>query len=315
MPTNRLDTASTHAAFAAPPVVRPPAVTVAVPSGVGAKDRRCEAGPLELLDAGLLERLAARGVDISRGPTVSPLSFKSPHAVIADLGHRLAREVSDVLDNGGFPLVLGGDHSCAIGTWNGVATALATKGPVGLVWIDAHMDSHTSATSWTGRVHGMPLAALLGQGSDPRMGGRVLSIAHQGPLQAANVCLVGIRSYEPEESALLAQLGVRVIGMEEVTRRGIAAVLADAVEIVSTGTAGYGFSIDMDAVDPEEAPGVGTPEPGGLSGVELVRALERYRGDASLVTLEIVEYNPRLDPKGLTARLVEDMAVALLAAG
>jgi arginase len=314
MATNRLEQADTPpraAPFAAPAVARS-SIVVAVPSGVGAKDKRCGDGPTELLEGGLIARLAGRGIDVTLGPIVFPVRGKSAHGVVAELGGRLAREVSDVLDTGHFPLVLGGDHSCAIGTWSGVAAALATTrrgarhgcGDTGLVWIDAHMDSHTPATSWTGRVHGMPLAALLGHGAG--------SLPHDGPLRAPNVCLVGIRSYEPEEAALLSALGVRVFDIAEVERRGLAAVLDDAVEIATAGTAGYGFSIDLDAVDPGEAPGVGTPVEGGLAGGALVEALRSHARDPSLVALEIVEYNPRLDRGARTAALVEELIAALL---
>ena len=303
MATNRLEQADTPPRAASIIAARSPLV-VAVPSGVGAKDKRCADGPTALLEGGLIGRLADRGVPVAQGPTVSPRRGGSAHGIVADLGNRLAREVSDALESGHFPLVLGGDHSCAIGTWSGVAAALAARGGTGLVWIDAHMDSHTPATSWTGRVHGMPLAALLGHGAG--------SMLDHGPLAASNVCLVGIRSYEPEEAELLARLGVRIFDIAEVERRGLAQVLDDAVEIASTGTAGYGFSIDLDAVDPGEAPGVGTPVAGGLAGVSLVDALRPHAADAALVALEIVEYNPRLDRGSRTAALVEEMIVALL---
>ncbi len=156
------------------------------------------------------------------------------------------------------PCVIGGDHSCAGGTWTGVARML--QGELGLVWIDAHMDSHTPATSHTGRLHGMPLAWLLGQGDDALYG------LSAGVVDPEHVALIGVRSYEPEEKERLDRLGVRVFHIEEVHRRGLDTVAAEALAIAARGTSGFGVSIDLDAVTPEEAPGVGTPVADGIAG-------------------------------------------------
>jgi arginase len=288
---------------------------IAVPCGLGARDRRCGAGPQALLSGGLLERLAQRGITVERGATVAPWSAGSASVfqVIGDLCNRLAREVRATLLAGEFPLVLGGDHSCAVGTWTGAAAALAARGPLGLVWIDAHMDSHTPVTSHSGMPHGMPLAALLGRGANPKVAREVAALAHEGSFKPGNVCLVGVRSFEPEEAAFIEEVGIHLFPMQDVERRGIGTVLADAVRIASTGTAGYGVSLDIDVVDPGEAPGVGTPEPGGVPGAQLVEALRQIAGDPRLLALEIVEYNPDLDPAGKTAALVEELLAAALA--
>jgi arginase len=221
----------------------------------------------------------------------------TPLHAVATLSARLATEVEAVLQAGHFPLVVGGDHSCAIGTWSGVHHALAERGPVGLIWIDAHMDSHTFATTPSGQIHGMPLAVLLGHGE-------ATLTAIDGPqakLRPEHVCLIGVRSSEAGEAALLHWLGVRVFDMDEVRRRGLAEVFDEALSIVRCGTAGFGVSVDLDALDPEEEPGVTTPVPGGLRRAELADALSHLRSNTAFVAMEIVEYNPRRDRRHATA--------------
>ena len=159
------------------------------------------------------------------------------------------------------------------------------------MWIDAHMDSHTPATSHTGRLHGMPLAWLLGLDDDPLYG------LGAGVLKPQHVCLVGVRSYEPEEDERLRKLGVRVVFMDEIRSRGIDAVLDEALDIATAGTSGFGVSIDLDVIEPEEAPHVGTPVTGGVTSAELARA-RGHRRRGQLAAIELVEYSPRLDHEG-----------------
>ena len=180
------------------------------------------------------------------------------------------------------------------------------KGALGLLWIDTHMDAHTPRTSHTGRLHGMPLAWLLGQDDDPLYG------LATGVIEPEHVSLVGVRSFEPEERERLERLGVRIFYMEEVSTRGLDAVLADALAIAQSGTSAFGISVDLDAVSPEEAPGVGTPVPGGMSGADLTRALERIGGRDDLAAVELVEYSPRLDPTGRSARVAIEILRAAL---
>jgi arginase len=204
--------------------------------------------------------------------------------------------------------VIGGDHSCAGGTWSGVARTLHEKrtGPLGLLWIDAHMDSHTPGTSHTGRLHGMPLAWLLGQDDDPLYG------LASGVLQPEHVCIVGVRSFEPEEAERLARLGVRVFHFNEVKKRGLDAVFAEALQIVTTGTARFGISIDLDVITPAEVPHVGTPVADGLASAALARQLERIAAHPSLAAVELVEYSPKQDHDGSSARVAVDLLVAAL---
>jgi arginase len=276
--------------------------------GLGGADPGCAAAPGVLVPLAR-ERLLACGAGALAGPLISTWpNERRKQLAVSRLCGLLASAVADSLRNGRLPCVIGGDHSCAGGTWTGVARALHEKGrsPLGLVWIDAHMDAHTPSTSHTGRLHGMPLAWLLGQDDDPLYG------LASGVVEPRHVCLVGVRSFEREEEARLKELGVRVIYMSEVRKRGVDAVIEEAVGIATRGTAAYGISIDLDVVTPEEAPGVGTPVAGGIVGTELANALARIGGGAGLAALELVEYVPRLDHDGSSARVAVELIAAAL---
>jgi ornithine--oxo-acid transaminase len=285
-----------------------PVRIVGVASGLGAESPGCGDGPARLRLAGVDAHLAARGLAINWGEILFPDAApdESTTAAVCRLCTRLARTVSGTLRTGALPLVLGGDHSCAMGTWRGVAEA--AEGPVGLLWIDAHLDAHTPDSSHTGRLHGMPLAALLGQGGDQLCVERAV-------LAPEHVCVIGVRSFEPEEAALLAALGVRVYPMREIARRGLPAVLDEALARVRRGTVGYGVTLDLDAIDPADAPGVTTPIARGLRAAALLPALEALVRDAPPLAVEIVEFDPHRDAGGATAELVERTAAALLGAG
>ncbi|HEV7477965.1 MAG TPA: arginase, partial [Burkholderiales bacterium] len=255
------------------------------------------------------KRLQACGAGALAGPMISTWpNERRRQLAVSRLCGLLASAVADSMRKARLPCVIGGDHSCAGGTWTGVARALHEKGhgSLGLVWIDAHMDAHTPATSHTGRLHGMPLAWLLGQDDDPLYG------LASGVIEPQHVCLVGVRSFEREEQQRLEQLGVRVIHMDEVRGRGVDAALQEAVGIASRGTAAYGISIDLDVVAPEEAPGVGTPVAGGITGSDLARALARIGGGARLAAVELVEYLPRLDRDGCSAAVAVELIAAAL---
>jgi arginase len=231
-------------------------------------------------------------------------SERRKQLAISKLCALLASAVTDACRRGRLPCVLGGDHSCAGGTWTGVARAL--QGDLGLLWIDAHMDSHTPGTSHTGRLHGMPLAWLLGEDDDPLYG------LATGVLRPEHVCIVGVRSFEREEAERLKRLGVRVFHFEEVVRRGLEAVLAEALAIVTAGTERFGISIDLDVITPEEVPHVGTPVAGGLASGTLARELERIAAHPALAAVELVEYSPKLDRDGRSARVAVDLLAAAL---
>ncbi len=272
--------------------------------GLGGADPGCAQAPGVLAPL-LAQRLEHCGAAAVQGPMLhpEPSERRRQHAV-SKLCGLLAAAVANAIRQGRLPCVIGGDHSCAGGTWTGVARTL--RGELGLVWVDAHMDSHTPGTSHTGRLHGMPLAWLLGQDDDPLYG------LAAGVVDPRRVALVGVRSFEPEEATRLDRLGVRVFHMEEVRARGLDAVFADALAIATTGTEGFGISVDLDVVSPEEAPGVGTPVPQGISGAQLARALGGIGGRPDLLGVELVEYLPRLDPDGRSARVAIDALAAAL---
>ncbi|MFN2644620.1 MAG: arginase [Burkholderiales bacterium] len=273
--------------------------------GLGGPEPGCAEAPQALMPI-LAQALEGWGAPVRMGPILRPSDTERRRQLaVSKLCGLLASAVADSLRRGRLPCVLGGDHSCAGGTWTGVARA--TKGALGMVWIDAHMDAHTPKTSHTGRLHGMPLAWLLGQDDDPLYG------LATGVLEPEHVALVGVRSYEPEERERLERLGVRIFYMTEVEKRGIDAVLEEALAIATRGTSAFGVSVDLDVVTPDEAPGVGTPVPGGMASLELTRALERIGPRPNLAAMELVEYSPRLDPSGASARVAVDIVRAVLA--
>jgi arginase len=272
-------------------------IVIGAASCAGAPDPGCAEGPDALRHYRAFHDTPLQHVEWDAILRVPREAQDAPLHAVAALSARLAAEVEAVLQAGNFPLVVGGDHSCAIGTWSGVHRVLASKGPIGLIWIDAHMDSHTFATTPSGQIHGMPLACLLGYGE-----AALTAIdGVEAKLRPEHVCLIGVRSFETGEAALLHRLGVRVFDMDEVRRRGLATVFDEALSIVRRGTAGFGVSVDLDALDPEEEPGVTTPVPGGLCRAELAAVLSRLRGDPAFVAMEIVEYNPRRDRGHATA--------------
>jgi ornithine--oxo-acid transaminase len=281
---------------------------IGVASGAGGADAACAEAPAHLAAQGLDTILRTRGLDAAWRATLESERDAGARSV-SGLCARLASQVAETLRAGRLPCVLGGDHACAVGTWAGASRALAERGPLGLIWIDAHMDSHTPRTSPSGRLHGMPLAALLGQGDGefPDLG--------PAPLAARNVCLVGVRSFEQEEARLLERLGVRVFFMEEIWQRGMDAVMSDALQIVKANTAGFGVTLDLDALDPVEAPAVATPAPGGLRSRSLLPALARIAEQPGYVGFELVEYSPRRDRDGRTAQLIVELVSAALGGG
>jgi arginase len=282
-------------------------VVIGAASGAGAPDPSCSEGPAALRRSRAFHDNPLHHVEWDAILRVPRAQRDTPLHAVASLCTRLADEVAGVLQAGHFPLVVGGDHSCAIGTWSGVHRALAHRGPIGLIWIDAHMDSHTFTTTPSGQIHGMPLACLLGHGETAltSIGGA------EAKLRPEQVCLIGVRSYEAGEAALLHRLGVRVYDMDEIRLRGLTEVFEQALAIVRQGTAGFGVSVDLDALDPEEEPGVGTPVPGGLRRAELADALSHLRGDRGFVAMEIVEYNPRRDRRHATADAAGDLLNAI----
>lgn len=230
-------------------------------------------------------------------------------ADVTALNLQLAQHVAASIEQQEKFCVIGGDHSCAIGTWSGVAHAHRQQGDIGLIWIDAHLDSHTPKTSLTQNIHGMPVSHLLGTGHTV-----LLSLLDKEPkLKPQNICFIGIRSYEAAELDFVKNLGVKIIFMPEILERGMTAVFADALAHVAQATVGVGISIDLDAIDPSDAPGVGYREANGIKASELLTTLANFPINTPFLGLEITEYNPIRDEKQKTAKLLVELIRAVYA--
>jgi arginase len=276
-------------------------------SGLGAQDQACADGPVAFHRSQAWHELAHHPrVDWGRTLFAPAADGGGATGRIAGLCRHLADEVGHALRGGEFPVIIGGDHSVAIGTWSGVARVAGE--PVGLLWIDAHLDSHTPETSYSGAIHGMPLACLLGRGDK-----RLLNIGLAGvQVSAGHTAVLGARSYEPEELDFLKASGVRIIDSVELAQRGFADCLHEALGIVTAAPAGFGVTLDLDAIDPLLAPGVGSPEPEGLSARDVLEAVSGIAGLPGFRALEIVEYNPDRDRLGITASLISDLVGRVL---
>ena len=276
-------------------------------SGLGAQDQACADGPVAFHGSQAWHELAHHPrVDWGRTLFAPAADGGGATGRIAGLCRHLADEVGHALRGGEFPVIIGGDHSVAIGTWSGVARVAGE--PVGLLWIDAHLDSHTPETSYSGAIHGMPLACLLGRGDK-----RLLNIGLAGvQVSAGHTAVLGARSYEPEELDFLKASGVRIIDSVELAQRGFADCLHEALGIVTAAPAGFGVTLDLDAIDPLLAPGVGSPEPEGLNARDVLEAVSGIAGLPGFRALEIVEYNPDRDRLGITASLISDLVGRVL---
>jgi arginase len=278
----------------------PAVVAIAASSGAGARDPGCKDGPVAFRSYWNHSPFAQKQQLIWEDLPEGLVDGAAPLDAVARVGRWLAAAAQRVTERRDRLLVIGGDHSCSIGTWNGVARATPRSSTLGLIWIDAHMDMHVPETTHTGAIHGMPVAALLGYGAPELIG-----LAGGRPaLAPERVCLVGARSFEREEVEFARRHGIRVIGMDEVSRRGIADCLAEARGIATRGGAGYGVSLDLDVFDPADAPGVGTPEPGGIRADGFFDAWSDLTCNPACRGVEVVEYNPHRDRASRTAQLM-----------
>jgi arginase len=283
---------------------------------LGAGRRGVDMGPSAIRYAGLEERLASLGLDCSDWGNVETAVAEAtasgdPRArflsEIRSTCERIAARVGEAVGEGRLPIVLGGDHSIALGTLGGLAAAAG--GPGAALWIDAHGDLNTPQTTPSGNVHGMPLAAALGHG-----GAGFQSEAWPLPaLEPARTTLIGVRSLDDGERALLGELDLAVHTMSEVDRRGIEPLVVDALRRAA-GAAFVHVSLDMDALDPEVAPGVGTAVRGGLTYREAHLAMELVAESGLLGSFEIVEVNPILDRENATAALAVELAASAFGA-
>ncbi len=284
------------------------------PLDLGAARRGVDMGPSAIRYAGLSERLESIGLQVTdSGNVVAELpeiaSELDEHArylpAILRSCAQIAGRVAELASSGAVPLVLGGDHSIAMGTLAGLHAAF---GPGAVLWVDAHGDLNRPATSPSGNVHGMPLAAALGQCGFDLDG-------FEGPpwLDPTKTVLLGVRSLDPGERALVRELGLSVFTMADIDRRGIAAIVTGALEVVRDAAFVH-LSLDVDVCDPEIAPGVGTPVKGGLSYREAHLAMELMAEADVLTSIEIVEVNPILDHADETGILAVDLAASALGA-
>ncbi len=285
---------------------------------LGAGRRGVDMGPSAIRVANIHRRIASLGykvedlgnVAVEQAENAPPGPKRARYlAQIAETCLRLAEKVQHAAGQGKVPLVLGGDHSIAAGSISGIANHFHQRGEkVGVIWVDAHCDMNTPQSSPSGNVHGMPLACLIGKG--PKQLTHLFGYAPK--VDPRNVALVGIRDVDALEAPHVKKSGVRAFTMRDIDEKGLPRVMAEAIEIASTGAAGIHLSFDMDAVDPDEAPGVGTPVRGGITYREAHLAMELLSDTARLVSLEVVEVNPVLDIANRTADLAVELMMSAL---
>lgn len=278
---------------------------IGVPIDLGADRRGVDMGPSAIRYAHLHQKLTELGYNLEdKGNIEAPIqetcSITDPKLKYLDcilpMGRRVAGAVATSIQNGRFPLVIGGDHSLSVGSIRGAAKYKK----LGVIWVDAHADFNTPETTPSGNIHGMPLAALCGLG-DPRL----VSLWEETPpvVDPKRVAIIGARDLDPGEKRNLREAGVMVQSMEQIDRFGMVTALEKAIERVSQDADGIYLSFDMDALDPRHAPGVGTPVPGGLTYREAHLACEVVAETGKLMAMDLVEVNPILDVQNQTAIL------------
>ncbi len=293
---------------------------IGVPLDLGAGRHGADLGPNAIRYAGLGlhpsidEQLRKLGHDlIDEGNLAVPQPKIQPEPVvdgrlrhletITDVCENLAATVERNCGPGDFPLIIGGDHSLTLGSLTGVVRA---RGPVGVIWVDAHADFNTDETTPSGNIHGMSLAALVGIGNTHlvQMGG------FSPKVDPTRVVIIGSRDLDPGEKAFLREVGVHVFTMKEIDRLGLAAIMEQAIDLATVGTNGLHISFDIDAVDPKDAPGTGTKVRGGLTYREAHLSLELIADSGKMTSLDIVEVNPTLDQENRTAMLAAELILS-----
>ena len=275
-------------------------------------------GPSAIRIAGLNQSIARLGFEVldAGNVHVSPpeaIGRTDPRAhylpEIAAAAEELAALVETALEEGALPVILGGDHSIAVGSVAGLGSFYRKQHQtIGIVWLDAHTDSNTPETTPSGNIHGMPLAALLGYGAR-----ELTHVAGFAPkVLPEHTAIIGARSVDPGERELLKRLGVRVFTMSELDERGIGEVITEAVEIASRNTAGFHVTMDMDFIDPFYAPGVGTPERGGATYRESHLAMEKLADSGGVRSVELTEVNPVFDVANQSAQLAVELILSAL---
>jgi arginase len=287
---------------------------IGAPLDLGSSRRGVDMGPSALRVANLNSRLAALGYEVDdlgnvpvrqREATPQGPADAKYLPQIAATCERLANMIYQCLLHSQFPLVLGGDHSIATGTVAGVSKFVRDQSrKLGLIWIDAHADMNTPGSSPSGNIHGMPLACCVGNGPVELTG--ILGFSPK--VEPANVALIGIRDIDSQERTIIRESGIHAFTMRDIDERGLQKVMSEAIGIASKGTAGFHLSLDLDYVDPADAPGVGTPVRGGATYREAHLAMEMICDSGGMISMEAVEVNPVLDEANRTA----DLAVELI---
>ena len=288
---------------------------IGVPLDMGASRRGVDMGPSAMRVAGLEARLEALGHRVTDSGNIlveiaETQAFGDPNArylkQIVETCRRTGDAVIKTLEEGLTPFVLGGDHSLAVGSVSGVAEFYRRQGQkIGVLWIDAHSDINTPETSPSGNVHGMPLAALLGLGPESLSN----LYGYSPKIAPDNTVLVGVRDIDSAERANIRRAGIgEVYTMRDIDERGMRTVMEEALRAAGRGTAGYHVSLDMDWIDPEDAPGVGTPVRGGATYREAHLAMEIIADHGRMLSFEIVEVNPVIDEHNRTADLAVELA-------
>lgn len=288
---------------------RKKATVVGVLMDLGADRRGVDMGPSAVRVADLNERLTTLGYEVIdagnipvRNPEMLPITNRNAKYLpeIAAACQKLADQVEAALEAGSIPIVLGGDHSIAIGSVAGLSSFHHKRDQkVGVIWFDAHGDMNTPESSPSGNIHGMPFAAILGHGAK-----ELTHISGFAPKVHPEDCvLIGARSVDPEEAIALKASGIRVVTMRELDERGMSAVMDEAMWLASRRTAGFHVTMDMDFVDPDYAPGVGTPVPGGPTYRESHLAMEKVADSGKMLSFELTEINPVFDISNKTAEL------------
>jgi len=286
---------------------------VGVPMDLGAGRRGVDMGPSAIRIAGVSDCLEELGYLVSDD---GDISVPAPEArepgdpsarylsLISRVCNRVRLRVRRALEAGDVPLVLGGDHSVAIGTVSGVAEHYREKGEaVGLIWVDAHADMNTPSTSPSGNIHGMPLSSLLGMGPEAlvELGG------YSPKVDKSNVCLIGIRNLDEAEKEIVRASGINAYTMRDIDERGMSEVASEAIELASAGAAGFHVSFDLDGMDPTYAPGVGTAVRGGINWREANLLMEKVADSQRMVSMEIAELNPVLDVRNTSAEVAVEL--------
>lgn len=291
---------------------------IGVPLDLGASRRGTDVGPSALRIAGLGRQLRRMGYTVAREEDIPAPAMETgtPEDLearfkpqILEVCTNLADRVLGVLQAGDFPLVLGGDHSIAMGTFAGTSRFHRDRGEkVGLLWFDAHGDMNIPGVSPSGNIHGMPLAHLLGKGDEELK--NILGFSPK--VDPDNVALIGIRDIDAHEREIIRSSGIHAFTMREIDEHGMAEVSKRAMQIVNNGTAGFHISFDVDGCDPTVIPGSGTLVPGGVSFREAHLLMEYCADDGNVLSLEVVELNPFVDEGNISAERTLELILSAL---